>query len=98
MKRKFSRRYQALLLTYLKQRPGARLQPARGMGEQRRIACGGEQAGMGLGGESQHAGDRDVGVADAIPEPVKRGNGSTLGFQRIEHAADLGFAARDPDF
>ena len=34
MKRKFSRRYQALLLTYLKQRPGARLQPARGMGRQ----------------------------------------------------------------
>jgi signal transduction histidine kinase len=34
MKRKFSRRYQAALLTYLKQSPGARLQPARGMGQQ----------------------------------------------------------------
>src|SRR5271157_3441760 len=34
MKRKFSRRYQAALLTYLKQGPGGRLQPARGMGQQ----------------------------------------------------------------
>jgi signal transduction histidine kinase len=34
MKRKFSRRYQAALLTYLKQGAGARLQPARGMGRQ----------------------------------------------------------------
>lgn len=34
MKRKFSRRYQAALLTYLKQGRGARLQPARGMGRQ----------------------------------------------------------------
>jgi signal transduction histidine kinase len=33
MKRKFSRRYQAALLTYLKQYPGARLQPAHGMGQ-----------------------------------------------------------------
>jgi signal transduction histidine kinase len=34
MKRKFSRRYQAALLAYLKQRPGERLQSARGMGQQ----------------------------------------------------------------
>ena len=34
MKRKFSRRYQAALLAYLKQGSGARLQPARGMGQQ----------------------------------------------------------------
>jgi signal transduction histidine kinase len=34
MKRKFSRRYQSALLTYLKQGPGRRLQPARGMGQQ----------------------------------------------------------------
>jgi signal transduction histidine kinase len=34
MKRKFSRRYQAALLSYLKQGPGGRLQPARGMGRQ----------------------------------------------------------------
>jgi signal transduction histidine kinase len=34
MKRKFSRRYQAALLTYLKQSPGASLQPAHGMGQQ----------------------------------------------------------------
>jgi signal transduction histidine kinase len=33
MKRKFSRRYQAALLTYLKQGPGGRLEPARGMGQ-----------------------------------------------------------------
>jgi signal transduction histidine kinase len=34
MKHKFSRRYQAALLTYLKQGAHARLQPARGMGQQ----------------------------------------------------------------
>jgi signal transduction histidine kinase len=34
MKRKFSRRYQAALLAYLKQGPGRRLEPARGMGRQ----------------------------------------------------------------
>jgi signal transduction histidine kinase len=34
MKRKFSRRYQAALLAYLKQGPGARLQSAHGMGQQ----------------------------------------------------------------
>jgi signal transduction histidine kinase len=34
MKRKFSRRYQSALLTYLKQASGGRLQPARGMGQQ----------------------------------------------------------------
>jgi signal transduction histidine kinase len=34
MKHKFSRRYQAALLTYLKQGPGGRLEPARGMGQQ----------------------------------------------------------------
>jgi signal transduction histidine kinase len=34
MKQKFTRRYQAALLTYLKQGPGGRLQPARGMGQQ----------------------------------------------------------------
>jgi len=34
MKHKFSRRYQAALLTYLKQCPRGRLQPAKGMGEQ----------------------------------------------------------------
>jgi len=34
MKRKFSRRYQAALLTYLKQGTGGRLEPARGMGQQ----------------------------------------------------------------
>jgi signal transduction histidine kinase len=34
MKERFSRRYQAVLLTYLKQCPGGRLQPARGMGQQ----------------------------------------------------------------
>jgi signal transduction histidine kinase len=34
MKRKFSRRYQALLLTYLKQRPGTRLKPAHNLGRQ----------------------------------------------------------------
>jgi signal transduction histidine kinase len=34
MKRKFSRRYQAALLAYLKQGSGARLQPAHGMGQQ----------------------------------------------------------------
>ncbi len=34
MKHKFARRYQAALLTYLKQGPGGRLQPARGMGRQ----------------------------------------------------------------
>jgi signal transduction histidine kinase len=39
MKRKFSRRYQAALLAYLKQRTGARLQLARGMG-QRALAAG----------------------------------------------------------
>jgi signal transduction histidine kinase len=33
MKQKFARRYQAALLTYLKQCPGGRLQPARGMGQ-----------------------------------------------------------------
>jgi signal transduction histidine kinase len=32
MKNKFSRRYQAALLTYLKQPPGTRLEPAHGMG------------------------------------------------------------------
>ena len=34
MKRRFSRRYQAALLAFLKQGPRARLQPARGMGRQ----------------------------------------------------------------
>ena len=34
MKLKFARRYRAALLTYLKQGSGARLQPARGMGQQ----------------------------------------------------------------
>jgi hypothetical protein len=34
MRRKFSRRYQAKLLAYLKRGPGARLQPARGLGEE----------------------------------------------------------------
>jgi signal transduction histidine kinase len=34
MKRKFSRRYQRALLTYLKQGSGGRLEPARGMGQQ----------------------------------------------------------------
>ena len=34
MKHKFSRRYRAALLTYLKQGPGGRLEPARGMGQQ----------------------------------------------------------------
>src|SRR6266446_3227112 len=34
MKHKFSRRYQTALLTYLKQCPGGRLQPAQGMGQQ----------------------------------------------------------------
>jgi signal transduction histidine kinase len=34
MKNKFSRRYQAALLTYLRQRPEARLQAARGLGQQ----------------------------------------------------------------
>jgi signal transduction histidine kinase len=33
VKEKFAKRYQAALLTYLKQGPGGRLQPARGMGE-----------------------------------------------------------------
>ena len=33
MKHKFSKRYQAALLDYLKQGPGARLHPAQGMGQ-----------------------------------------------------------------
>ena len=37
------------------------------MRRQRRIARGGKQRGMRLAGESQSAGDRDVGMADALP-------------------------------
>src|SRR5882724_11837958 len=53
---------------------------------------------MGFGGEAQHAGDRDVGMSDAGPEPVWRGDRGALGFQYIEHAADLGLATLDPEF
>ena len=46
MKRKFSRRYQAALLAYLKQGAGGHLQSARGMGQQA-LAAGTADAGHG---------------------------------------------------
>jgi hypothetical protein len=70
---------------------------ARGMRDQRRITRGVEQSRMRLGGEPEHAGDHDVGVADASAEPVKRGDRGALRFQPIEHARDLGFATLDPE-
>ena len=42
---------------------------SRAVGRQRRIACGGKQRRMRLAGKAQHAGDRDVGVADTLAEP-----------------------------
>jgi len=45
---------------------------SRGVRGQRRISRGVEQLRVGFGGESQHAGDRNVGVADALAEPPGR--------------------------
>ena len=59
------------------------------MRRQRRKARGVEQLRMRFPGELQYAGDRDVGMADALSEPVGRCDDSTLRLQRLKHAADL---------
>ena len=63
---------------------------------QRRIARV-EQRRMRLAGEAQHAGDRDIGMADALAEPVRRLDRGALLFQHLQHAADLRLAALDPE-
>ena len=57
-----------------------------------------EQQRMRLARETQHAGNRDVGMPDTLAEPVRRGDAGALFFQHLQYAADLRFAALDPDF
>src|SRR6266700_2351339 len=71
---------------------------ARGVRDQRRIAHDVEQSRMRLGGEPKHAGHRDIGVADAHTEPIRRGDSGAFGFQHLEHTADLSLATLDPEF
>src|SRR6266568_8830955 len=64
--------------------------------QQRRIARGVEQLRMCLSGEANDASYRDVGVADAIPQPVRRRHLGAFGFEHLQHVADLRLAALDP--
>ena len=51
---------------------------------------------MGLAEMPQHAGDRYVGVADAVAEPVFALRRGALRLQHVERAVDLAAAALDP--
>ena len=76
--------------------PGTAATPrTAGMRLQRRIAIV-EQRGMGLADKTQHAGDRDIGMADRLAEPVRRLDRGALLFQHVEHARYLRLAALDP--
>src|SRR3954452_17644193 len=68
------------------------------MRRQRWIARAIEQHGMRLARETQHAGNRDVGMPDTLAEPVRRGDAGALFFQQFQYATDLRFTTLDPDF
>src|SRR6185312_12975568 len=69
---------------------------ARGVGRQRRIACGIVEMRVRLAGEAEHAGNRDVGMADPLAEQIRRRHGGALPLQHVERARDLRLAALDP--
>src|SRR5690348_5646581 len=52
---------------------------------------------MGLRGKAQHAGERDIGMANAFAEQIRRLHRRTLFVQDCEHARDLRLAALDPE-
>src|SRR6185312_14495082 len=51
---------------------------ARGVGRQRRIACGIVEMRMRFAGEAEHAGNRNVGMTDALAEQIRRRHGGAL--------------------
>ena len=51
---------------------------------------------MGLAQVTQCAGDRNVGVANGVAEPVGSGPNTTVGIQHVQNTAYLGFTALDP--
>src|SRR6476620_207203 len=55
-----------------------------------------EQRGMRLAGEAQHAGDRDIRMADVFAGPIRRLDCRALFFQHLQHARNLRLAALDP--
>src|SRR5215471_10690565 len=61
-----------------------------------RIACGAVEMRMRFAGKTEHAGDRDVGMADALTEEIRRFHVRALPLQHLEAACDLGFASLDP--
>ena len=56
-----------------------------------------DEPGMSLGEKAQGRGDGDVGVADAVAEPVVAGPAGAIGFQGRKHGRDLPTTAVDPD-
>jgi hypothetical protein len=52
---------------------------------------------MRLGGEAQHCGNRNVGMADATAKPVVVCPGGAIGFERDENTGYLRPAPVDPD-
>src|SRR3954453_5005662 len=66
------------------------------MRRQRRIARRLEQLRVRLAREADDAGDHNIGVADALAQPVRRGHLGALGLQHPQHVRDLRLAAFDP--
>ena len=52
---------------------------------------------MRLGDEAQHGGDRDIGMADAVAEPIVARPAGAVGLEHGESARYLRAAAVDPD-
>src|SRR5690242_17562461 len=51
---------------------------------------------MGFAGEADDAGKRDVGVTDAVAEPIGRRHPGALGLQQLQDVGYLRRAALDP--
>ena len=60
------------------------------------ITRGIEQLRMRLAGEADDAGHRDVGVANALTQPVWRRHLGALSLEHLEDVADLRLATLDP--
>jgi hypothetical protein len=66
------------------------------MGREMRQTHGIEQRGMHLADEAERAGDRDVGVADPVAEPVLARALRAPAFKEGQHIRDLPLAAFNP--
>src|SRR5215470_7842480 len=64
---------------------------------ERRVLGHRNQAGIGLEEETQGRHDGDIGVTDAVAEPIAASPGGAVALERRERARHLAAAALDPD-